>query len=46
VSVETPDGLVEGLTRGLTAVGALIIETDKGQLREITSGEVKLRKSP
>ncbi|HTG17783.1 MAG TPA: biotin--[acetyl-CoA-carboxylase] ligase [Blastocatellia bacterium] len=44
VSVETPDGLVEGLTRGLTAVGALIIETDKGQLREITSGEVRLRK--
>lgn len=46
VSVETPDGLVEGLTHGLTAVGALIIETDKGQLREITSGEVKVRKSP
>jgi BirA family biotin operon repressor/biotin-[acetyl-CoA-carboxylase] ligase len=44
VSVETPDGLVEGLTRGLTAVGALIVETDEGQLREITSGEVKVRK--
>ena len=44
VSVETADGLVEGLTRGLTAVGALIIETDEGQLREINSGEVRLRK--
>ena len=45
VSVETPDGLVEGLTRGLTAGGALLIETDEGRFREITSGEVKVRKS-
>jgi BirA family biotin operon repressor/biotin-[acetyl-CoA-carboxylase] ligase len=44
VGVETRDGLVKGLTRGVTAVGALIIETDAGQLREITSGEVKVRR--
>ncbi|MEK6303281.1 MAG: biotin--[acetyl-CoA-carboxylase] ligase [Acidobacteriota bacterium] len=45
VSVETAEGVVEGMTRGLAAGGALIIETGAGQLREITSGEVKLRKS-
>lgn len=45
VSVETPEGVIEGTTRGLAAGGALIIETGTGQLREITSGEVKLRKA-
>jgi BirA family transcriptional regulator, biotin operon repressor / biotin---[acetyl-CoA-carboxylase] ligase len=44
VSIETPEGIVEGITRGLASGGALIIETSAGQLREITSGEVRLRK--
>ncbi|MFY9611333.1 MAG: biotin--[acetyl-CoA-carboxylase] ligase [Blastocatellia bacterium] len=43
VTIETPDGLVDGLTRGLTAGGALIVETGSRR-HEITSGEVKLRK--
>lgn len=43
VTIETPDGPVDGLTRGLTAGGALIVETGS-QRYEITSGEVKLRK--
>lgn len=43
VTIETPDGFVDGLTRGLTAAGALIVETGS-QRHEITSGEVKLRK--
>ncbi len=43
VTIETSGGLVDGLTRGLTAGGALIVETGS-QRHEITSGEVKLRK--
>jgi BirA family biotin operon repressor/biotin-[acetyl-CoA-carboxylase] ligase len=44
VSIETPDGLIEGLTRGLAPSGALVIEA-AGHRHEITSGEVRLRKS-
>jgi BirA family transcriptional regulator, biotin operon repressor / biotin---[acetyl-CoA-carboxylase] ligase len=36
---------VEGITRGLTTSGALLVELDDGELREIVSGEVSLRKS-
>jgi BirA family biotin operon repressor/biotin-[acetyl-CoA-carboxylase] ligase len=43
VTVETPDGPVDGVTRGLTASGALIVET-ASRRHEIISGEVKLRK--
>jgi BirA family biotin operon repressor/biotin-[acetyl-CoA-carboxylase] ligase len=43
VSVESPDGSVEGYTRGLTATGALIIEMSTGERREIVSGEVRVR---
>ncbi|HWO01871.1 MAG TPA: biotin--[acetyl-CoA-carboxylase] ligase [Blastocatellia bacterium] len=43
VSVETPNGLIDGLTRGLAPSGALVIEV-AGQRHEITSGEVRLRK--
>jgi BirA family biotin operon repressor/biotin-[acetyl-CoA-carboxylase] ligase len=42
VRVESPDGSVEGVTRGLTATGALIVELANGERREIVSGEVKV----
>ena len=45
VSVETPGGVIEGLTRGLADTGALVIEEAGGRRREITSGEVRLRKA-
>ncbi|HST23469.1 MAG TPA: biotin--[acetyl-CoA-carboxylase] ligase [Blastocatellia bacterium] len=44
VRVESSDSIIEGTTRGLTAKGALVIEMDGGERREIVSGEVKLRK--
>jgi len=43
VRIVSADGSVEGITRGLTAVGALMVELDDGQIREIVSGEVSLR---
>jgi BirA family biotin operon repressor/biotin-[acetyl-CoA-carboxylase] ligase len=43
VRVESADGSVEGVTRGLTATGALIVELANGERREIVSGEVKVR---
>lgn len=43
VTIETPAGPVEGLTRGLTPSGALIVETATRR-HEIVAGEVKLRK--
>ena len=44
VRVEGSDSIIEGTTRGLTAKGALVIETASGHRREIVSGEVRLRK--
>lgn len=44
VRIESSDSNIEGITRGLTARGALIIEMAGGERREIFSGEVKLRK--
>ena len=44
VRVESSDSIIEGITRGLTAKGALVIEMTGGERREIVSGEVKLRK--
>lgn len=43
VRVESSDCAVEGVTRGLTASGALIVELANGERREIVSGEVKVR---
>lgn len=43
VSVESSDGSVEGVTRGLTPSGALILELVNGQRRQIVSGDVKVR---
>ncbi|HXU35333.1 MAG TPA: biotin--[acetyl-CoA-carboxylase] ligase [Blastocatellia bacterium] len=43
VGVESPEGTIEGATRGLTSRGALILELDSGEIRYIVSGEVSLR---
>jgi BirA family transcriptional regulator, biotin operon repressor / biotin---[acetyl-CoA-carboxylase] ligase len=43
VRVESSNGSVEGVTRGLTAAGALIVELATGERREIVSGEVRVR---
>ena len=44
VRVEAPGGVIEGTTRGITETGALIVELGSGEMREIVSGEVRLRK--
>ena len=43
VRILSPEGSVEGTTRGLTPHGALVVELNDGQTREIVSGEVSLR---
>jgi len=43
VRIASAEGSIEGRTRGLSASGALVIELDDGQIREIVSGEVSLR---
>ena len=43
VGVESPEGAIEGITRGLASCGALILEMDNGEIREVVSGEVTLR---
>jgi BirA family biotin operon repressor/biotin-[acetyl-CoA-carboxylase] ligase len=43
VRVTSGDGSVEGVTRGLTSSGALLLELDDGKVREVVSGEVNLR---
>lgn len=43
VVVATGSGMVEGVTRGLTARGGLLVES-QGERREVLSGEVSLRK--
>ena len=43
VTIDSPEGSIEGTTRGLTPNGALMIELDDGQTREVVSGEVSLR---
>lgn len=43
VRVISSDGEVEGRTCGLAETGALIVELDNGERREIVSGEVSLR---
>lgn len=44
VRVESADGSIEGVTRGLAPKGALIVELSNGETREIVSGEVTLRR--
>lgn len=43
VRVESSDWSIEGVTRGLSEVGGLIVELPGGELREVVSGEVSLR---
>ena len=43
VGVVLPEGSIEGITRGLTSRGALILETANGETREVVAGEVSLR---
>jgi BirA family biotin operon repressor/biotin-[acetyl-CoA-carboxylase] ligase len=43
VGIESPEGAIEGITRGLTSRGALKLKMDNGELREVVSGEVTLR---
>jgi BirA family transcriptional regulator, biotin operon repressor / biotin---[acetyl-CoA-carboxylase] ligase len=44
VRILSSDCVIEGITRGLSAGGALLVELENGELREIVSGEVSLRK--
>lgn len=44
VTVTLPDGIIEGVTAGLTDRGTLTIRTADGKTREVFSGEVTLRK--
>lgn len=44
VRIISQDATIEGITRGLTQSGALLVELDDGERREIVSGEVSLRK--
>jgi BirA family biotin operon repressor/biotin-[acetyl-CoA-carboxylase] ligase len=44
VRVTSQAGMVEGITRGLTPGGALRVELDGGEVKEMVSGEVTLRK--
>ena len=43
VRIESADGSLEGVTRGLAPTGALMVELSNGETREIVSGEVSLR---
>ena len=43
VRVHSSDWSIEGITRGLSATGALIVELSDGSTREVHSGEVTLR---
>lgn len=43
VDVKSPEGTIQGITRGLTPAGALMLEMNSGEIREIVSGEVSLR---
>ena len=45
IRIESGDSAIEGITRGLAASGALLVELSNGETREIWSGEVRLRKA-
>ena len=42
VHIKSSDGAIEGITRGLTHTGALLVELKDGKIREIVAGEVTL----
>jgi BirA family transcriptional regulator, biotin operon repressor / biotin---[acetyl-CoA-carboxylase] ligase len=44
VRIISHNSVIDAITRGLTTSGALLVELPGGQLREIVSGEVSLRK--
>ena len=44
VRLVSGDVVFEGITRGLTRTGALVIETEDGRRRSVAEGEVSLRK--
>jgi BirA family transcriptional regulator, biotin operon repressor / biotin---[acetyl-CoA-carboxylase] ligase len=44
VRINAADGFKEGVTRGLTPQGALILELNNGETRAFVSGEVSLRR--
>jgi BirA family transcriptional regulator, biotin operon repressor / biotin---[acetyl-CoA-carboxylase] ligase len=44
VRIISSEMIIEGVTRGLAASGALLVELDDGEIREIVSGEVSVRK--
>jgi BirA family transcriptional regulator, biotin operon repressor / biotin---[acetyl-CoA-carboxylase] ligase len=46
VRILSGDTVIEGITRGLTANGTLLVELENGERREIVSGEVSLRRVP
>jgi BirA family transcriptional regulator, biotin operon repressor / biotin---[acetyl-CoA-carboxylase] ligase len=43
VRIESTEGAFEGITRGLSESGALMLETTEGEIREVVSGDVSLR---
>jgi biotin-(acetyl-CoA carboxylase) ligase len=43
VYVESADEAIEGVTQGLAASGALKVRLQNGEVREVVSGEVRLR---
>jgi biotin-(acetyl-CoA carboxylase) ligase len=45
VQVNAGDSSVQGVTRGLAESGALLLELPTGEIREISSGELSLRKA-
>ena len=45
VRVTSFDSVIEGITRGLSERGGLMIELGEGEIREILSGEVSLRRA-
>ena len=45
IRILSPEATVEGITRGLTPAGALRVELDDGEIRDIVAGEISLRKN-
>lgn len=43
IRVIANDSIIQGTTRGLNATGALRVELDDGQIREIVSGDISIR---
>ncbi len=45
VRIISGNSVTEGITRGLSASGALLVQLDDGSIREIVSGDISLRKA-